>query len=197
METKKVVAKALEAPGILLNEKPQVYLAAIPGRWLLAHSTPSWRVKDPQKGFQRIVKEARAKEIARTVIDTHRSFPNAITLATDRKSFKLSDGALELPATTKFLVVDGQHRLWAQKYSPIEATYPCVVHMACTEQKMAALFLEINDNQRRVPSSLRWDLVRLVRNEDRATQMTVDLVYELAVNPRSPFFSIGIDLTGE
>jgi hypothetical protein len=62
---------------------------------------------------------------------------------------------------------------------------------------MAALFLEINDNQRRVPSSLRWDLVRLVRSDDQATAMTADIVYELAERKESPFYDVGIDLTGE
>jgi DNA sulfur modification protein DndB len=193
----KTERKALEVNGILLKEDPHVYLAAIPGRWLLAHATPSWRIEDPQQGFQRIVKEQRAKEIARTVIDTHRAFPNAVTLATDRKQFSLRQNKLELAATTKFLVVDGQHRLYAQKYSRVEAQYPCIIHMDRTEQEMAALFLEINDNQRRVPSSLRWDLVRLVRSEDKSTQMTSDIVFELATRRESPFNTVGIDLTGE
>ncbi len=201
MATKKAIAtedhEALKVPGVLLNEVPNVYLAAIPGRWLLKHSSPSWRIKDPQKGFQRIVKEQRAKEIARTVIDTQRTFPNAITLATDHKLFRLDACELSLPKTTRFLVVDGQHRLYAQHYSAVEARYPCIIHMDRTEQQMASLFLEINDNQRRVPSSLRWDLVRLVRTEDQSTQMTTDIVYELATRRESPFFSVGIDLTGE
>lgn len=187
----------LEVPGIILHERPDVYLTALPGPWLLDHSTPSWRLDDPQKGFQRIVKEQRAKEIARTVLDTNRTFPNAITLATTAKSFRGSGGYLKLPPKAKFLVVDGQHRLWAQKYSDVEGTYPCVVHMDRTEEDMAALFLEINDNQKRVPSSLRWDLVRLVRSEDQATVFTSDLVFELATRKESPFYSVGIDLTGE
>jgi DGQHR domain-containing protein len=187
----------LEAAGIVLHEKPDVYLTALPGPWLLQHSTPSWRVKDPQKGFQRIVKEDRAKEIARTVLDPDRTFPNAITLATTAKSYRAEDGSLELPANAKLLVVDGQHRLWAQTYSKVEGTYPCVIHMDRTEEDMAALFLEINDNQRRVPSSLRWDLVRLVRRDDQPTVFTADLVYELAVRKESPFYAVGIDLTGE
>lgn len=62
---------------------------------------------------------------------------------------------------------------------------------------MAELFLEINDNQRRVPSSLRWDLVRLVRPaKDEAAVTAADLVYELANREDSPFY-IAIDLTGE
>src|SRR4051794_39679470 len=106
--------KLLDVAGIVLHDKPDVYLTALPGRWLLEHSTPSWRLADPQRGFQRIVKEQRAKEIARTVLDTSRTFPNAITLATTAKSFRGEEGWLRLPANAKFLVVDGQHRLWAQ-----------------------------------------------------------------------------------
>jgi DNA sulfur modification protein DndB len=188
---------AINAPGLVLRDEPKVYMAAMPGRWLLAHSTPSWRQLDPQTGFQRIVKEQRAKEIARTVLDTQRTFPNAITLATTAKSFALKACSLQLPSNARFLVVDGQHRLWAQKFSSMDGTYPCIIHMGRTEQEMASLFLEINDNQRRVPSSLRWDLVRLVRSDDRATAMTADIVYELAQRKESPFYEVGIDLTGE
>jgi len=201
MATKQAVTYAtkggLDVPGVVVREQPKVYLAAIGGPWLLRHSTPSWRAEDPEKGFQRIVKERRAREIARTVLDTGRTFPNAITLATTTKAFEVTECSLHLPESAKFLVVDGQHRLWAQKHSKIEGTYPCIIHMGRTEQQMAELFLEINDNQRRVPSSLRWDLVRLVRNEDQATIMTADIVYELAVSKESPFYSVGIDLTGE
>lgn len=192
-----VKGKPLETTAIILHEDPAVYMTALPGPWLLDHSTPSWRIDDPKKGFQRIVKEERAKEIARIVLDTNRTFPNAITLATTAKTFLLTDHTLEVPGSAKFLVVDGQHRLWAQHYSKVSGTYPCIIHMDRTEQQMAALFLEINDNQRRVPSSLRWDLVRLVRTNDQSTAITADIVYELATRKESPFFAVGIDLTGE
>ncbi|EQD75871.1 DGQHR domain protein, partial [mine drainage metagenome] len=128
---------AFQVAGIVLRDDPIVYLAAIGGRWLLDHSTPSWRALDPQNGFQRIVKEQRAKEIARTVLDTHRTFPNAITLATKAKTFEVTGCNLHLPHNAKFLVVDGQHRLWAQKYSSVDGTYPCIIHMNRTEQQMA------------------------------------------------------------
>jgi len=187
----------LEVPGIIVSTDPRVYVTAIPGRWLLSHSTPSWRIDDPQKGFQRVVKEQRAKEIARTVLDVHRTFPNAVTLATTRKDFSFDDISLSLPDASKFLVVDGQHRLWAQKFSKVEGLYPAIIHMGRTEEQMAELFLEINDNQRRVPSSLRWDLVRLVRPTDEAQVMTADIIFELATRKESPFESVGIDLTGE
>ena len=172
-------------------------MIVISGRWLLKHTTPSWRIRDPIKGFQRIVNEDRAKQIARTVLDRERAFPNAITLATDVKDFRESGGEIIIPARTRFLVVDGQHRLWAQTFSEKDGRYACIIHLNKTEREMAELFLEINDNQKRVPSSLRWDLVRLVRPAgDEAGVMASELVYELANRKESPFY-ISIDLTGE
>jgi hypothetical protein len=62
---------------------------------------------------------------------------------------------------------------------------------------MADLFLEINDNQKRVPSSLRWDLLRLTRPEyDINGIVAVDIIYTLATDETSPLFQ-RIDLTGE
>jgi DGQHR domain-containing protein len=192
------MAKKLSAKGFeLQGGTRKIYLTAMPGHWLLAHSTPSWRLKDPKKGFQRIVKAERAQKIAITVLDQQRTFPNAIVLATDRMEFQANDGQLEIPANSKFLVVDGQHRLWAQTYSSFEAVYGCVVHMGLTVVEMAKLFLEINDNQKRVPSSLRWDLVRLVRPEnDPFAVEAAELVYALATEEGSPLRH-RIDLTGE
>lgn len=187
----------MSAPALLLQKTPAVYVVSLPGKWLLSHTTPSWRLKDPMKGFQRIVNETRARQIARTVIDRERTFPNAITLATNVKTLNYGDHDLSLPNSSKFLVVDGQHRLYAQRFSTREAQYACIVHLDKTEQDMAELFLEINENQRRVPSSLRWDLVRLVRPAgDEAGIMTSELVFELVERKESPFY-YNIDLTGE
>jgi DGQHR domain-containing protein len=188
---------AITVAAIELAASPPVYIVALPGRWLLEHTTPSWRIKDPKKGFQRLVKEDRAKQIARTIIDKGRVFPNAITLATNTRTLKVSNSSLTLPARAKLLVVDGQHRLWAQDYAEQEALYACIIHLGKTEKEMAQLFLEINENQRRVPSSLRWDLVRLVRPAgDEAAVTAAELVYELATRQESPFY-FALDLTGE
>src|SRR5260370_39761041 len=163
--SKQNAAKATEkmAPALQLQTSPPVYVIVISGEWLLKHTTPSWRIKDPIKGFQRIVNEARARQIARTVLDQERAFPNAITLATDIKAFKMSGDDIVLPSNAKFLVVDGQHRLWAQSFSDKDGQYVCIIHLNKTEREMAQLFLEINDNQRRVAFFLCWGVVRLVK----------------------------------
>lgn len=189
--------KSLKVLGIVLQEKPLIYLTTLPGQWLLKHTTPVWRIKDPERGFQRVVKEERARRIAVAVLNEQRAFPNAIVLATNVKSFRKPGNKMTIPGRTRFLVVDGQHRLWAQKFSEFEAQYACVIHMGQTEEEMAKLFLEINDNQKRVPASLRWDLVRLVRpDEDPHAIKTAELIYELTTDDTSPLYQ-RVDLTGE
>jgi DGQHR domain-containing protein len=183
--------------GFLLQDMPRIYVAAISGRWLLNHTTPSWRIDNPTLGFQRIVREERARQIALAVLDQQRTFPNAIVLATDIQEFVMENGEINIPGNVKFLVVDGQHRLWAQKFSECEAKYACMVHTNLSEVEMARLFLEINDNQKRVPPSLRWDLVRLVRPDDDPEAIgAAEMVFQLATNPESPLYQ-RIDLTGE
>lgn len=188
---------SIDVQAFELQSSPRIIVAAIPGRWLLSHSTPSWRIDDPEKGFQRVVKPDRARRIAWSVLDQNRAFPNSVVLATDASTFSLSGGTLRLDAGARFLVVDGQHRIWAQRFSEHEPLYSSVIHVGLTEVQMAELFLEINDNQKRVPSSLRWDLVRLVRPDDDPNAIAAaDLVYELATNAESPLY-LRIDLTGE
>lgn len=188
---------SIHVPGFELQSSPKIYLCSVPGRWLLAHSTTSWRVTDPHKGFQRVVKEERARQIAVNVLDKGITFPNAVVLATDAKTLRADGLGITLPSQLKLLVVDGQHRLWAQHFSDREANYACLIHLGLSEVQMARLFLEINDNQKRVPSSLRWDLVRLVRPQNDPILIAVaDLVYELAMNKESPLYQ-RIDLTGE
>ncbi len=187
----------LAVSGFVLQESPQIAVASIPGPWLLSHTTPSWRIDDPEQGFQRIVRQDRAQAIAVAVLDQKRTFPNAIVLATDAVDLRFEDCELILPRSSKFLVVDGQHRLWAQKFSEFEASYACVIHTGLSEVQMARLFLEINDNQKRVPSSLRWDLVRLVRPEDDPEAIeAAELTKQLASDDSSPLYQ-RIDLTGE
>ena len=185
------------APGFRLQESPSIVCAMLPGDWLLQRTTPTWRIRDPETGFQRMVREGRAREIALAVLDQQRTFPNAIVLATDNDCIDIVSGQIIIPDDVRFLVVDGQHRLWGQKFSDFHAPYACLIHTGLSVEGMATLFLEINDNQKRVPSSLRWDLVRLVRPDDDPEGIAAsEIVYLLATEDGSPFYQ-RIDLTGE
>lgn len=184
-------------PGIEIQANPRILSAIVPGRWLLDHSTTSWRTADPIEGFQRMVSEGRARSIAHAVLDQQRSFPNAIVLATDSTKLRCADCTVTIPQGVRFLVVDGQHRLYSQTFSEFDAPYACVIHVGLAPPRMAELFLEINDNQKRVPSSLRWDLVRLVQpDDDQPALRAADLIYQLSTDEDSPLF-LRVDRTGE
>lgn len=187
------------ARGQLLGQKPVVYFLALPGKWLLSHSTPSFRIKDPLKGFQRLVNSERAKEIAEQVLNRGRAFPNAVVLATKASDFGLDpeSGEYKIELNSPLFIVDGQHRVFAQKFANQEAEYACIIHCGLNEVRMAELFLEINDNQKRVPSSLRWDLVRLVKPPDSEFELAAaEMIFKLSTEKGSPLFQ-SIDLTGE
>lgn len=191
--------KVVEVTGFLFNDNPEVFVAKIQGRWILEHSRPSWRIDDPMEGFQRIVNEKRARTIASYVLDSGRSFPNAIIISCKDNPIILKDnGMLSIKDDSEFLVIDGQHRLYAQYFSAFEAAFVCMIHVSRTEADMASLFIEINDNQKRVPSSLRWDLIRLTTDEeDKPERRAVDIIYELVmVDESSPIYQ-KVDLTGE
>ena len=187
----------ISTQGFILQESPKILCVTLPGSWLLDHTTPSWRIVDPIVGFQRMVTESRAKQIAVAVLDQRHTFPNAIVLATDIDTIEVKNERINIPNDARFLVVDGQHRLWAQQFSGFSAQYGCFIHAGLSQEEMAKLFLEINENQKRVPASLRWDLTRLIQPADDPERLAAaEIVYLLATERESPFFQ-RIDLTGE
>ena len=192
-----MTALGIATKGFILQENPQIICAMLQGRWLLKHTTPSWRYDDPIEGFQRMVRKDRAEQIALAVLSQGRTFPNAIVLATDVNTIGVTAGEVGIPENIKFLVVDGQHRLWAQDHSSFDAPYACMIHTGLSQEDMAKLFIEINDTQKRVPASLRWDLLRLIKPDDDEDRMAaVEIVFLLATEDDSPFYQ-RIDLTGE
>lgn len=187
----------IRTQGLEISDTPRRYFAILPGKWLLKNSTPSPRIHDPVKGFQRLVNQERAAGIAKAVIDQKLDFPNAIVLASALKSFEVDGDGVLINASKKLFVVDGQHRLWAQQYSETECRYLCLIHCGLSSEAMARLFLDINDNQKRVPSSLRWDLYRLLdHDEDPMLAAASNLVLDLNSIEESPLFKM-VDLTGE
>jgi DGQHR domain-containing protein len=187
----------MRARYLKLQGSPPIYVLILPGKWLLAHTRTSWRKEQRKRGFQRIVTAERCQRMAREVLDQGRSFPNAIIIAGQESDLTQEDGMLIVPETSDFLIVDGQHRLWAEEYSEVDAPYSVILHLSLSKVEMAKLFIEINNNQKRVPASLRWDLIRLVRpDDDEASVRATDIIFDLAMTEGTALFQ-RVDLTGE
>ena len=185
--------------GFVFSENPNIFITSLKGKWLIERCTMSWRIDKPKKGFQRKLNERRLIAISKAVLENHRPFPNAIILACDNIPYsEKGGGKFIMDTSSKFLIIDGQHRLYSQEFSEFDADFACMIHTGIDEQEMAYLFKEINDTQKRVPSSLRWDLIRLIEEDtDLPERKAVDIIYDLVMVDRdSPIYQ-RVDLTGE
>jgi DGQHR domain-containing protein len=128
-----------------------------------------------EKYYQRIVESGRLRSIA-SYVDSGRYFPNAAIIAfgvspkfTPFKEVESSIpnwsknvefGCLSFPVTYRSCwIVDGQHRLYGMsKTAQLDPSMPIVAIDGATLESQAQLFLDINKNQKQVPSDLVWDL---------------------------------------
>ena len=128
--------------------------------------------------YQRLIKRSRLTKIKQFVKDQG-FFPNSLLISIDSKTKKgykdlrfdpselqVADsiskiGVLHLP--NKFAsayIIDGQHRLYA--YSDVEYsqtnTIPVVAFVNLAKEEQINLFMQINENQKAIPKSLRVTL---------------------------------------
>lgn len=128
--------------------------------------------EEASKAYQRMLKKSRLKEILKYIDEKGRFFPNNIILNFTQKptfepfgpKIKFGDiayGILRFPPYYgSAWVIDGQHRLYGYSKSKRKATdtLPVVAFEGLSVKEQANLFVDINKEQRKVSSNLRWDL---------------------------------------
>ncbi len=122
--------------------------------------------------YQRLIKKSRLKAVTE-FINNGGYFPNSIVISIDAKncnfdpantqvSSTISDvGILHLPKKYKSAyIIDGQHRLYGYTFSEFKNknTIPVVAFVNLTREEQVQLFMQINENQKSVPKSLRETL---------------------------------------
>lgn len=124
--------------------------------------------------YQRIIKKKRLQDV-RTFINDGGYFPNSIIISIDsngkglvfdQSSTKIEGtiskiGILHIPKRYRSAyIIDGQHRLYGysdSKYA-ISNTIPVVAFVDLERSEQIKLFMDINENQKAVPKSLRVTL---------------------------------------
>lgn len=122
----------------------------------------SRRKDDGDKGFQRLLSEKRAKEIAKYLDNNKGVIPSALIVSAqpcakleyDKTSRKL----VLVREKNSLLVLDGQHRLFGMKYAQKEYEIPVVVFSELTTQEEIRQFIDINTTQKGVPTALILDI---------------------------------------
>lgn len=159
--------------------------------------------------YQRLIKKSRLKSV-KHFIDKGGFFPNSIIinintngkkLRFDRSSNQVDDsisrlGILHLPKSYQSaFIIDGQHRLYGYSNSEYRNTntIPVVAFIDLDRREQVKIFMEINENQKAVPKSLRNDLdVELLWDSDipseRIRALELSLANKLGEDINSPLF---------
>ena len=122
----------------------------------------SRKKEDPQKGFQRLLSQKRAKEIANYLDAEKGIIPPALILSAQPAAQLIFD-EVHHELTMEYLndtllVLDGQHRLYGLLNAVSEYEMPVVIFDSLNSQQEVRQFIDINTNQKGVTTALILDI---------------------------------------
>lgn len=162
-------------------------------------ATVSRRTDDGERGFQRHLKESRLKQIARYIDDRNGVIPNNIILDffDDDVKVDTESQTISIPTDRKTAwVIDGQHRLFGFEYAKKQCPLLVIAFLQLPLEEKVNVFVTINTEQKRLPSSLCLDLLNIIGSDQDATKRCTELVGKLNEEEDSPWYDL-VDMTGE
>lgn len=143
------------------------YFAAIKRDVLIPLSYIVRRREDRKAGFQRFLNKSRARSIAKYMDQGKGSIPAPIILSAQEESnFNFEKGKISFEQKEAvFLVLDGQHRLYGFAESEMNHNIPVVIYSGLSLPQEVSLFIDINTNQKGVPSALLLDIKQIAGTE--------------------------------
>jgi DGQHR domain-containing protein len=146
------------------------YTLTMPSDILAACCFATSRDEDPISGFQRVLDERRAQEIADYMDLGFGTIPSSIILSAqpDAEMKDVGRGkTLEFKFSPfSFLIIDGQHRVFGFSKAKTKLRVPVVIYNGLTKQQESKLFIDINTKQRPVPNELLLDIKKLADYEN-------------------------------
>lgn len=145
------------------------YVSVLPSSVLKKTCFVSRKKEDPEKGFQRLLSEVRAKNIAQYLDIQKEVIPSALILSAQKESkFVFDPDKNEIlfnDVVESMLVIDGQHRLFGLMESDHEYEIPVVVFTNLDLKSEVKLFIDINTTQRGVPAALLLDIKEMAERD--------------------------------
>lgn len=137
------------------------------------------REANPIDGFQRVLDEKRAQEIADYIDSGFGTIPCSIVLSAQPKAH-LEYHSVNQTITFKrvpgaFLILDGQHRVYGFHLAKAKLRVPVVIYNNLKKSEEARLFIDINTKQRPVPNELLLDIKRLAETETEVESLSRDV----------------------
>ena len=155
------------------------------------------RGRDSVEGaVQRVLNNRRIGSIKKFILEGNMFFNSFILNWVDQNyPVIVSDGVLQIPqVSASAQVIDGQHRLEGLKQAVEEnheigeQSVVVVLVQNLTTAEAAKIFLNINTEQKPVPSSLVYDLFGEVRSKDYYIVRAKDIATKLHNDPDSPYY---------
>lgn len=128
------------------------------------------REEDPIEGFQRVLDEKRAKEIAAYIDSGLGTIPSSIVLSAQEDTqlqYNSSKKTISFNALKNaFLIIDGQHRVYGFMHATKAFRVPVIIYDGLSKRDETRLFIDINSKQRGVPPELLLDIKKLAEYEN-------------------------------
>lgn len=155
----------------ITQNKKDFYLTSLKASTLKELAYVLKREDDPIKGFQRILNQNRAKDIANYMDTKEGVIPSPLILSAQPNSkFNFDESKSTITfnnSKNSFLVLDGQHRLYGMYLSKNDYNIPVIIFNDLKTAEEVNLFIDINTNQKGVPSTLLIDIKNMTGKEDK------------------------------
>ena len=170
------------------------YTLTMPSEVLGKTCFVSTRDDDPLVGFQRLLSESRAQEIADYIDSGLGTIPTSIILsAQDGIQFEYTarTKTVEFISRPKaFLILDGQHRVFGFAKASAVLRVPVVIYSGLSRRDETRLFIDINTKQRPVPNELLLDIKNLADYESDAESQLRSLFDALGNDTGGPLHGL-------
>lgn len=190
--TKDAVETRTYSASLVTQGSHKFYSLTMPSEVLAETCTVDTRAENPIDGFQRVLDEKRASEIARYIDVGLGTIPTAIILsaqAAAKLSYRSKGRAITFESTPgSFLILDGQHRVFGFAKAKANLRVPVVIYNGLTRAQECQLFMDINTKQRPVPNELLLDIKRLAETESDEEGFLRDVFDYFESDPNSPLF---------
>lgn len=146
--------------------KYKYYLTSMSSKELFDISFISRRAENKDAGFQRLLNKARAKMITK-YIEQGGTIPSPIiTSLQPNIIYKYEKNMLSFYSEeNSLMVLDGQHRLYGMNDLENQIQVPVVIFVGLEVDEEAKLFIDINTNQKGVPTALLLDIKKIAKME--------------------------------
>lgn len=150
---------------LITQGKFKFYSLTLPSKVLAQTCFVSTRYEDPVEGFQRVLNEERAIQIAAYIDSGKTTIPTSIILsAQEGAQLKVKKGGRALTFSLHpkaFLILDGQHRVYGFSKAKSDLRVPVIIYNDLSREQETRLFIDINTKQKPVPNELLLDIKHL------------------------------------